>query len=222
MRETDISRSKSANSIKSKQALIELTHKFDLAEMLKTICVASGSRNKLQQNVRTKFTEIFKDRMREVHQKLHQLWAATSRYHKWTFIFATYGWCHSEHLLWMVQWSRQESAKWRIPFCEYVWRGHRGGSAEIPPTCRASMRATCWRRSAIRGKPRDFAVHWISTWMLAQVSQRTHLLHRKCCKDEQKMHRLWIGNGHRMIATRNKMARSLAEFHSSAQYMLNL
>lgn len=48
----------------TKAKLIELTNKFELAETLRTICVEFEKRHKSQQNVRTKFTEIFKGRIR--------------------------------------------------------------------------------------------------------------------------------------------------------------
>lgn len=47
----------------TKAKLVELTNKFELAEMLKMICVKFEKRQKSQQNVRTKLTEIFKDRL---------------------------------------------------------------------------------------------------------------------------------------------------------------
>lgn len=49
---------------KRKQTLIELIHRFELVEALREICVAFESRRKSQQNVRTTFSEKFKDRVR--------------------------------------------------------------------------------------------------------------------------------------------------------------
>lgn len=60
-RETEITKD---HDVKTKQALIELSNKFELIETLKAICVAFENRNESQQNVRTEFSDMFKGRIR--------------------------------------------------------------------------------------------------------------------------------------------------------------